>query len=752
MRMQMLNIVKAIARRILPAPIKHWIKYLMQRPSFVLEINPEQICRVYTTRHHLYDNFPNRVLLTDQCRPRVSQPVSLIATVKNEGDSIIQWLKSIQRQTRIPDEIIIVDGGSSDDTVQKIQEFENEHRLGIRLLLAPGANIASGRNIAIRHAKHEIIAITDAGCELDPNWLTFITMPFDLHPETEIVAGFYEAIVKTSFERTVASFLVPKVHGVNPLTFSPSSRSLALRKTFWEKIGGYPEYLTRAGEDTLMNVLAKRAAREWAFVPDAIVYWRPPNSLKRLFKTLYSWGRGDGEAQLYTPTYIKLIIIYVAIILLLLLTIPAILLLWPLGLFTTFCSLTIWLSLLKHYGVWESVHKGLPNRLRAIVILSTIHLAQMLGYYRGWRNRPQVFRRKLANVNKNFLVLAGIPIYDTGGGQRSTQLTLELLRRGFKVTYVHRFPSYETKPVRLCYFNPLLDVMRFEKFNLRKYIREHRFVLNKTFVLVEFPLREYLKIAQIMRRYGALIIYDCMDDWNSSLGGDWYSQLVENELITSSDLLIATSLNLKRNLEQRAPGKFVLYLPNAVNTQLFDVDRKYERPADLPLKHPIIGYIGSMYGDWFREDLVIKVAQAYPEASIVLIGDHRQRFANRPKNLYTLGLKAHQQIPAYLAYFDVCIIPFKSSLKLVQATNPLKVYEYLAMGKPVVTTLMRELEGLPYVYISRNDEEFIANIALALQTRAIDKAMIKSFSEQNSWKARVDTLLLTITNMLKEAS
>lgn len=731
-----------IGRRILPAPLKGWIRHLLQSPSFILESNPVQRCRVYTLQRELYAEMPDRVLLTDQDVPANRQPVSLIATVKNEGATIIQWLESIRSQTRKPDEIIIVDGGSTDDTVQKITEFNNKHQLGIRLVLAPGANIATGRNIAIRHASFDIIAVSDAGCELTPEWLHLLTLPFDLHPETEIVAGFYKAKVQSPFERTVSKFVVPEVSDVDPRTFSPSSRSIAFRKSFIEKLGGYPEYLTLAAEDTLLNVKAKKYAREWAFVPDAVVYWQVPGTFRKLFKTFFSWGRGDGEAELYASTYLKLILVYVTILTLGIFAMLTTLYMWPIGSLCIPIPLLLWLFLLRKYKIFSPAHKGWRNRLRAVAVLSVIHLGQIIGYLRGTINRPRVHQRELARINKNFLILAGIPIYDTGGGQRSTQLTFELLRRGFKVTYVNRFPSYESKPLHIRYIDPLLECIRYENFNLRRYIRKHESVLNKTYVIVEFPLREYLKLVHVLRRKGAYIIYDLLDDWNSSLGSNWYSREIEDKLIASSDLLIATSRNLKEALESRAPGRSILLLPNAVNSNLFNFNIQYDRPTDLPYNKPIIGYVGSMYGEWFDEDLVVKVAEAYPEASVVLIGDHRQRFANRPKNLHLLGLKPHHQIPAYLAHFDVCLIPFKP-LKLVQATSPLKVFEYLAMAKPVVATKMRELEGLPYVYISQSNEEFIANIDRALQTHP-DPAVIKIFVEQNSWKARVDALLSAI--------
>src|ERR1044071_4185730 len=101
--------------------------------------------------------------------------ISLIATVLNEGESIHRLLRSLVAQTRLPDEIVIVDGGSRDNTVTLIQSYTD--RLPLRVLVEQGANISRGRNRAIAATQGDIIAVTDAGVELAPDWLEKITRP-----------------------------------------------------------------------------------------------------------------------------------------------------------------------------------------------------------------------------------------------------------------------------------------------------------------------------------------------------------------------------------------------------------------------------------------------------------------------------------------------------------------------------------------------------------------------------------------------
>src|SRR5687767_12515658 len=99
--------------------------------------------------------------------------ISLIATVLNEGSNIHRLMETIQRQTRQPDEIIIVDGGSQDDTMAILNSYTG--KLPLRVIVQPDSNISRGRNIALKAAKGDIIAITDAGVRLNDDWLERIT-------------------------------------------------------------------------------------------------------------------------------------------------------------------------------------------------------------------------------------------------------------------------------------------------------------------------------------------------------------------------------------------------------------------------------------------------------------------------------------------------------------------------------------------------------------------------------------------------
>jgi len=229
--------------------------------------------------------------------------VSLITTVKNESASIQAWLDSVFAQTRLPDEIVLVDGGSSDNTFETLKAFADHSPVPIRISQAPGANIARGRNLAIEEAAGPLIACTDAGCVLPPGWLAAITGPFAADSALEVVVGYYEAIQQNELQRIMSVYLVPPLAAIDPQRFLPSCRSMAFRKEAWRLAGGFPEWLTLAAEDTLFDLMLKERTTRWAFVPEAIVHWRLKSTLPQFFRQVRTYGRGDGEAGLFPDEY-----------------------------------------------------------------------------------------------------------------------------------------------------------------------------------------------------------------------------------------------------------------------------------------------------------------------------------------------------------------------------------------------------------------------------------------------------------------
>jgi glycosyltransferase involved in cell wall biosynthesis len=172
---------------------------------------------------------------------------------------------------------------------------------------------------------------------------------------------------------------------------------------------------------------------------------------------------------------------------------------------------------------------------------------------------------------------------------------------------------------------------------------------------------------------------------------------------------------------------------------MFDPEVRYLRPRDLPESRRVIIYTGALWGDWFDWELLGKVTEANPHATVCIIGDYRGQYKDPPSNLIFLGLKAQHELPAYLAYANVAIIPWKVS-EITQSTSPLKVYEYLAMGVPVIAPDLEPLKDLPGVYLAKNHADFLRLID-GSEGLKVSKKELKEYIKQNNWESRVRQLI-----------
>ena len=218
--------------------------------------------------------------------------ISLISTVKNCADGADEFLASLAAQTRRPDEVIVVDGGSTDGTAERFERDE-----AITLIREPGANISRGRNIALRAASHDLIAVTDADCVLEQGWLAAIVAP--LEAGADVSMGFYAPVTDSFFQTCMAAVNLPMdAAEVDPATFMPSARSVAYRRDAIEMAGGYPEWLA-IGEDMWVNHRWRERGLDLRFAPDAVVHWRLRSGVRDTWMQYFRYARGDAQAGMY---------------------------------------------------------------------------------------------------------------------------------------------------------------------------------------------------------------------------------------------------------------------------------------------------------------------------------------------------------------------------------------------------------------------------------------------------------------------
>lgn len=221
--------------------------------------------------------------------------ISICITVLNEEKGIGPLLESLLSQSRKPEQIIIIDGGSRDKTTEIIRHYQQKNSI-IKFLIEKSSR-AKGRNLACDISRSPIIAMTDAGCIADHDWLKNITMPFE-NTDVDVVAGFYKMKAENSFQQAETAFL-----GVIPGKFNagflPSTRSIAFKKEIWEKVGGFPEKLKDTAEDTIFNFKLIKAGAKFSRMKNAVVEWGMPENLKDFFWKVLRYAKGDAKSKIW---------------------------------------------------------------------------------------------------------------------------------------------------------------------------------------------------------------------------------------------------------------------------------------------------------------------------------------------------------------------------------------------------------------------------------------------------------------------
>jgi glycosyltransferase involved in cell wall biosynthesis len=233
---------------------------------------------------------------------RPARDVSLVVTVLNEAGTVGALMASIAAQTVRPREVIVVDGGSRDGTQLHVEWWHGRLGCPLRLIEAPGTNIAEGRNRGIEAARAPFIAVTDAGVRLEPDWLERISDPFG-DGQIDLVAGFFVPDPETVLELAMGATVLPALADIKPASFLPSSRSVAFRKAVWEGVGGYPEWLDYC-EDLVFDLALRGRGVRAAFAPEAIVHFRPRGSLRAFWHQYFRYARGDGKANLWLKRHL----------------------------------------------------------------------------------------------------------------------------------------------------------------------------------------------------------------------------------------------------------------------------------------------------------------------------------------------------------------------------------------------------------------------------------------------------------------
>ena len=254
------------------------------------------------------------------------------------------------------------------------------------------------------------------------------------------------------------------------------------------------------------------------------------------------------------------------------------------------------------------------------------------------------------------------------------------------------------------------------------------------------------------------VVYDCIDDLavhvpRPKLAALYHSW--EDKLLARASGAVVTAERLGDGLRARRPELRVALIRNGVDAERFLRMAAGPRPADLPATgRPIVGFVGALY-EWIDWNLIRATAERMPEAEFVLIGPEDGR--GRPDllsalpNVHLLGPRPYDRVPAYVQAFDVGWVPFVQS-DVGRAANPVKIYEYLALGKPVVTTPVADTEAFGgLVGVACTPDEMVEHLRAALHTPGTQAEQRLAFARENTWDARARDYMRFLESIDREA-
>lgn len=229
------------------------------------------------------------------------QPTSIVATVLNEARDIERLVMSLMAQEPPADEVVVVDGGSTDGTWEKLITLRSKYTrlVPIRdescsLKYSPGP-VARGRNVAICAAKSHVIACSDAGCRYAPDWLRNLTATLvNGRAEYALGGSCIDVDGCTVWDVAAAPFFGIRLAPDVP-TKSCTARSMAFTKKLWEQIGGFPEHVL-LGEDTLFDLEARKRTMP-AFIANAKALYGPQFTLRSAIHNMGRYAFCDGQAR-----------------------------------------------------------------------------------------------------------------------------------------------------------------------------------------------------------------------------------------------------------------------------------------------------------------------------------------------------------------------------------------------------------------------------------------------------------------------
>jgi glycosyltransferase involved in cell wall biosynthesis len=331
---------------------------------------------------------------------------TLVSTVYNERQRLENTLQDLRSQTLLPDEIIITDAGSTDGTFEMLLDFAKAASFRVIILQKEKCNVAEGRNMAIKAASNQLILSTDFGCRFHPDWIKSLISPFD-DPAVQVVGGAYTVIESELItEPEKVGYILSNGYQVDVGSeyFIPSSRSIAYRKSVFEKIGGYCEWLTLAADDLIFGMQIKRYGIPILMVDKPYVYWGRHRTYLGYAKETFRYGLGDGESRIKFRQFSKYLCFLLCRILFILVILASLILEnYYLLLLNAILSIGF-LPYYHHLRAWIKLKSRKYNFtifLKGFYMLELTHYFYIKGYIKGYFFSPKTKKQHAETLKRN---------------------------------------------------------------------------------------------------------------------------------------------------------------------------------------------------------------------------------------------------------------------------------------------------------------------------------------------------------------
>ena len=246
--------------------------------------------------------------------------VTVVMPVRNDAWSVAVTMDALFAQTRLPDEIVVADGCSTDDTVERIQAF-GDRGVPIRVVRNDSLFCGGGRNVATRSASHDLLVTLDLGNRPDPAWLESMVKPFEEDPDLDYLGGVFYPILDGWFERTSGAIIyfddclgmtwTKEELAQKARVGLPGGLCMAYRRSIWDKAGGFSEW-ARKGQDRLFSLRVRGIGGKIGMSLDAVMHHHMAHSTRAAFRKHFTYGLWTARMALPRPRFERLSRTYAA--------------------------------------------------------------------------------------------------------------------------------------------------------------------------------------------------------------------------------------------------------------------------------------------------------------------------------------------------------------------------------------------------------------------------------------------------------